>query len=311
VNVIMNWSVPISETYTFPHAILNTECSGADVTSYLMSKMRSSTGTGLYSSTDREIVQNIKKKLCFCNLESLEEKEVRKKLKKECLKKKKNFQKEVDKRDKKLKDLETKRKKLDVEEQGPVKKAMKELEEEKNGLRDDFKKAESELKRMETQKKKKRVELMQQYVLPDGNKISMSKERFQAVEILFDPTEVGMEVPGLHELVYNSTQLCNMIVRPDLYRNIVLTGGNTLVEGFTERFKKEIESLLPKSDTKVKVNVVAPPFRQISSWVGGSIYSLMPIFNEHAITKEEYEENGDNAWLTHDSVKKWEKYLYN
>jgi actin-related protein len=105
--------------------------------------------------------------------------------------------------------------------------------------------------------------------------------------------------------------LCNMIVRPDLYRNIVLTGGNTLIEGFTERFKKEIESLLPKSDTKVKVNVVAPPFRQISSWVGGSIYSLMPIFNELAITKEEYEEHGDNAWLTHDNVKKWEKYLYN
>jgi len=215
--------------------------------------------------------------------------------------------------DSKIKALETRRKKLDTEEQGPLKRAIQSKEEEKESLQSGFKFAETELKRLEQVKKKKNRDLLQQYVLPDGNKVSLAKERYDSVEVLFDPAKIGMEVLGVHELVFESTQLCNIIVRPDLYRNIVLVGGNTLIQGFEDRFKREIEGLAPKSESKVKINVIAPKNRQYSSWIGGSVFGLMPTFHDLSLSKEDYEEMGENglAILKHENVHKWEKYLYN
>jgi len=309
----LNWAVPMSEGYTFPHAILSNECSGSEITNYLMTNLRSSSKKAFESSTDREIIQNIKHKLCYAVGETTLEKKERKLVKRESLRKKKDFKKNMDLIDSKIKALETRRKKLDTEEQGPLKRAIQSKEEEKESLQSGFKFAETELKRLEQVKKKKNRDLLQQYVLPDGNKVSLAKERYDSVEVLFDPAKIGMEVLGVHELVFESTQLCNIIVRPDLYRNIVLVGGNTLIQGFEDRFKREIEGLAPKSESKVKINVIAPKNRQYSSWIGGSVFGLMPTFHDLSLSKEDYEEMGENglAILKHENVHKWEKYLYN
>lgn len=307
----MNWAVPMSEGYTFPHAIMSNECAGGEVTNFLMSKLRSSNRQRFESSSDREIVQSIKQKLCYAFPETTTEKGERKKIKKESLRKLKEYNRKTEEIDKKIAVFEQKRKKLDEEEQGPIKRAINAKIQEKEMAYSDFKGAEAELKRLETLKKKKNRDLLQQYVLPDGNKVSLSKERYESVEVLFDPAKIGMEVPGVHELLFESTQLCNLIVRPELYKNIVLAGGCTLVNGFEERFKREIEALAPKSESKVKINVIAPKTRQYSSWIGGSVFCLMPTFKDDSITKEDYEEVGKDVVFKHENIHKWEKNLYN
>lgn len=39
--------------------------------------------------------------------------------------------------------------------------------------------------------------------LPDGRMIRVSKEKFEAPEILFSPHLINMEADGVHELVFN------------------------------------------------------------------------------------------------------------
>jgi centractin len=42
---------------------------------------------------------------------------------------------------------------------------------------------------------------MRDYRLPDGNILKMGVERSQAPEILFKPELIGLEYPGVHEMV--------------------------------------------------------------------------------------------------------------
>ena len=39
--------------------------------------------------------------------------------------------------------------------------------------------------------------------LPDGRKIHISSEKFEAPEILFQPHLIQNEMPGVHEMLYN------------------------------------------------------------------------------------------------------------
>ncbi|CAL9771689.1 unnamed protein product [Musa acuminata subsp. burmannicoides] len=127
------------------------------------------------------------------------------------------------------------------------------------------------------------------YELPDGQVITIGAERFRCPEVLFRPSLIGMEAAGIHETTYNSIIKCDVDIRKDLYRNIVLNGGSTMFPGIAVRMRKEIEALAP-SNTKIKV--VAPPERNYSVWMGGSILASLCTFQQMSITKEEYEECG-------------------
>ena len=46
---------------------------------------------------------------------------------------------------------------------------------------------------------------------------------------------------------WNSIQKCDLDIRRDLFGNIVLSGGTTMLPGLAERMQKEITSLAPTS----------------------------------------------------------------
>ncbi|CAL9180696.1 unnamed protein product [Musa hybrid cultivar] len=127
------------------------------------------------------------------------------------------------------------------------------------------------------------------YELPDGQVITIGAERFRCPEVLFRPSLIGMEAAGIHETTYNSIIKCDVDIRKDLYRNIVLNGGSTMFPGIAVRMRKEIEALAPSN---MKIKVVAPPERKYSVWMGGSILASLCTFQQMSITKEEYEECG-------------------
>lgn len=56
-----------------------------------------------------------------------------------------------------------------------------------------------------------------------------------------------------------------------------------------DRMTKEITALAPST---MKINVVAPPERKHGVWIGGSILSALPSFQQMWVTKQEYAENG-------------------
>lgn len=49
----------------------------------------------------------------------------------------------------------------------------------------------------------------------------------------------------MHQLIFNSIRNCDIDLRPLLFNNIVVTGGNTLFPGFTERLNYELPVLAP------------------------------------------------------------------
>jgi len=132
-------------------------------------------------------------------------------------------------------------------------------------------------------------DLEKNYELPDGQVITIAAERFRCPECLFKPNLVGKESEGVHRLVYDSIQKCDIDIRKDLYANIVLSGGTTMFSGIDQRLKDSVEVLAPKSMT---IKIVAPPERKYSVWIGGSILASLSTFEEMWVTKAEYDESG-------------------
>ncbi|XP_076943347.1 actin-2-like [Bidens hawaiensis] len=128
-----------------------------------------------------------------------------------------------------------------------------------------------------------------EYALPDGNVITLGAERFGCAEVLFRPDLIGAEVAGIHETTYNSIMKCHVNLWKELYKNIVLIGGLTMLPGFAARLEKEIAALSPPG---MHVKVHAPEHRKHSSWIGGSILASLSSFQELLISKPEYEESG-------------------
>jgi len=129
----------------------------------------------------------------------------------------------------------------------------------------------------------------EQYELPDGNVITVGNERFRAPEVLFQPNFVGMEQQGIHQLTFQSIMKCDVDIRRDLYKNIVMSGGTTMFTGIPERLEKEIKAQAPQG---MDIKVIAPPERKYSVWIGGSILASLSTFEEMWVTKEEYDESG-------------------
>jgi len=82
-------------------------------------------------------------------------------------------------------------------------------------------------------------------------------------------------------------------IRKELYGNIVISGGTTLISGFQERLLKEVKALAPTA-IQSKVKVFSPEERKYSVWIGGSILSCISTFNAMWITKDEYSEYGSS-----------------
>ncbi|CAL8103761.1 unnamed protein product [Calicophoron daubneyi] len=127
------------------------------------------------------------------------------------------------------------------------------------------------------------------YELPDGQVIAINNERFRCPEVLFQPSILGSEQPGIHQMTTLSIAKSSLDMRRDLFANIVLSGGSTLFPGLVERLKKE---LVISNPSTINIKVVAPMERKYSVWIGGSVLASMSTFNQMWISRDEYAEYG-------------------
>ena len=129
------------------------------------------------------------------------------------------------------------------------------------------------------------------YALPDGQKIKIGKERMmKPLHCFFD--EGGYGGINVSELVTKCVVAENKDpnVRDVLWKNIILAGGTSAMNGFAERFAKEI-----KGRTRSKTQVIAGSSRKFLSWIGGVVISSLSTFRKMTISKQAYEEKGDRV----------------
>lgn len=129
------------------------------------------------------------------------------------------------------------------------------------------------------------------YQLPDGQAVSISSERYNAPEVLFNPSLIGSEEKSVADTLVSSIMKSDIDLRPTLFTQIVLAGGTTCMPGFGDRLLAELRSQAP-AHTRIRIS--APPERKYSAWAGGSILASLATFKNMWTTRREYEEYGDS-----------------
>ena len=66
--------------------------------------------------------------------------------------------------------------------------------------------------------------------MPDGKVISVGKERFDCPEYLFSPQDED-ESFSIQNMITDSILSCDDEARDTLYKNIILSGGTSFIEG--------------------------------------------------------------------------------
>jgi actin len=95
----------------------------------------------------------------------------------------------------------------------------------------------------------------------------------------------GSEVPGILQQVNDS--ICQTSQREDLYGNVVLAGGTTMLEGLGDRIKSYL-----KETASAEIKITAQADRKYAAWIGGTLLASLSTFKEMQVTNDEYQEWG-------------------
>ncbi|QPG76630.1 hypothetical protein FOA43_004022 [Brettanomyces nanus] len=128
------------------------------------------------------------------------------------------------------------------------------------------------------------------------HQIHLNIERIRVPEIIFQPSIAGIDQCGLSELCEQTT-LKRLTSEPvfsgddsnEVLKDIFLTGGQSMFEGFEERLRREFQSFLPVG-TEFHVRKARDPVND--AWRGMSKWAASEEGQKSFIDKKEYEEMG-------------------
>ncbi|KAI1321205.1 Actin- protein 6 [Mortierella claussenii] len=127
----------------------------------------------------------------------------------------------------------------------------------------------------------------------DEQVLTMNNERFTVPEILFHPSDIGMEQAGIPEAIVDAISACDEEIQGMLYANVVLIGGNARLPGFKKRIINDLRRFVP-SDYEVRVGMDKDPLGY--AWKGATRLATMDEFasefKSRLVTRAEYLETG-------------------
>lgn len=122
-------------------------------------------------------------------------------------------------------------------------------------------------------------------------KFTLSKERFQTGEILFQPRLAGVRAMSLHHAIALCMDHCHsaeLASGSDWFKTVVLSGGSACLPGLAERLEKELHSLLPPYMSN-GIRVIPPPHGADTAWFGAKLIGSLSTFPAPwCITKKQF-----------------------
>lgn len=137
------------------------------------------------------------------------------------------------------------------------------------------------------------------FEMPDGANQMWGIERFNVAEGMWDEKaaltadneSAPTKAQTLPEMIKASIAAVDMDLRSHLLQNIIVTGGSTLVNGFTDRLNSELTHMYPGARIKMQAAGLTQE-RRFGAWIGGSILGSLGTFHQMWISRKEYEEFG-------------------
>ena len=131
----------------------------------------------------------------------------------------------------------------------------------------------------------------------ETHQLHLNVERIRVPEVIFQPSIAGLDQAGIVEIAADilSHRLSGLNLngitckQEDFLKDIFLTGGNTLFQGFDERLRDELRAVLPAgADLTIRraKDGLLDAWRGAAGWAGGSKW------RGAAVTIEEYQEKG-------------------
>lgn len=113
----------------------------------------------------------------------------------------------------------------------------------------------------------------------------LNNERFSVPELLFSPSDVGIEQIGIAETIADAVKSCSEDMWPHLLRNIVVVGGCALFVGFKERLYNELRSLICDY---LPINIFIPDDPVTYAWHGGALLAKDPSVHSRFVPFKDY-----------------------
>ena len=88
----------------------------------------------------------------------------------------------------------------------------------------------------------------------------MNNERFAVPELLFHPSDIGVQQMGISEAIVHVIGNFPPEVQFELYKNILLTGGSSCLPNFKERVEKDVRMMSP-AECDVRISIASKYLR--------------------------------------------------
>jgi len=246
---------PVYDGHAFDFAVQSSPFSGSMLTDYMM-KILTERGYAFSTTAEREIVRDIKEKLCYVALDFRDEM---------------NIANEPSFSEKSYDISECSSLSIGNERFRCPEKLFEPYEETVTT----------------TEKARQRVDKL--FSDKSGLFSRIPKELNSTISKYLLEEDILRYYAGIPEMVWDAIGKCPVDIRKDLYGAVILSGGSTMFPGIADRLQQELVNLAPST---MKIKIVVPPERKYSVWIGASILSSISTFTSLWITKEEYEEAG-------------------